>query len=227
MLYTTLKSHVEAKGLVLVSLWRSGCAPFAIQEQVSAFAKAPKCLDYTERGIATLKAKLNSPPAFVVLSGYWSKLVHGQTYSEFVGGGSIGISAEKGAAKLVAALSKILGTLEEAGVAKTLLVGPTAELLYDPLDCALRSQGRQMDAEFCNVPAAKMKAWLEPAAAALKRAATPFKNTVFIEASDTLCDSTSCKSQIGGELLFPDTHHTSEAGTELLFEKTTLHQFFN
>ena len=229
MLYLSLKERTSTNGMALVSLWRSGCSPFDIQRTVTfTISSSPKCRDYTERGLATLAAKLNRPPTLVVLGGFWSKILYGQTYSEFVRAGESPIEAISRTRKmeLTTALSRVLDEIQRIGIGKTLVVGPSAELLYSPLDCAIRSRNRNLDHDFCNVPAKRMRAWLDPVNLALREATAPYKNAIMIDASKALCDEISCKSAEDDHLNFPDYHHVSKAGAELLFNNTPLGSYF-
>lgn len=137
----------------LISLWRSGCSPFdthPTSPNSNTSTATAKCSHYTERGIATLQQKLHAPPAIVLLGGYWTKLIHGQTYSEFVKSGEITdpIATTKKAAQLKIGLSEILRKLQTMSVSKILLVGPSGELVYSPLDCVLRAKKHLMSKDF-------------------------------------------------------------------------------
>lgn len=218
MLYPALKSRATESGMALISLWRSGCSPFNIKSTDTRVNANAKCEEYTERGLATLRQKLATPPALTVVGGYWPKLIHGQTYSEFIRRGRISVSAstEKNMKQLSDALAKILGMLNEMGVHQTLVMGPSAEFIYSPLDCALRTNKLKIAGDYCNVPQAEMKAWLETSTSALNAAVNASTKAVVIEVSSTFCDDVSCKSNESEVMYYTDYHHVSPAGAEKL-----------
>ena len=218
MLYPALISRAEKSGMVLISLWRSGCSPFNIKSGDIQVGGNVKCVEYTERGLTTLRQTLVSPPALAVVGGYWPKFIHGQTYSEFIRRGKSANSAgtEKNIAQLTDALAQILGILSEMGVGQTLVMGPSAEFAYSPLDCALRTDKRKIAGDYCNVPQAEMKAWLETSTSALNAAVNASTKAVVIEASNIFCDEISCKSNERKVMYYTDYHHVSSAGAEKL-----------
>jgi hypothetical protein len=224
MLYPALKSRAERSGMALISLWRSGCSPFNIKSGHAQVSDNVKCAEYTERGLATLRQKLVSPPALTVVGGYWPKLIHDQTYSEFMRRKKIANSAgtEKNMAQLTDALKTILGTLSEMGVDQTLVVGPSAEFVYSPLDCALRTDKLKIAGDYCNVPQAEMKAWLETSMSALNAAVNASTKAFVIETSNTFCNDVSCKSNESEVMYYTDYHHVSPAGAEKLLTNINL-----
>lgn len=224
MLYPALKLRAAKSGLALISIWRSGCSPFSIKTGNTLDNDIAKCEEYTERGLATLRQKLESPPALTLIGGYWPKFIHGQTYSEFMRHGKIAdsASAEKNMKQLTDALAKILGTLSEMGVDQTLVIGPSAEFVYSPLDCALRTIKLKVGGDYCNVPQAGMKAWLETATSALNAAVRASTKAVVIDTFGIFCNGISCKSNDGEVMYYTDYHHVSAAGSEKLLANTNL-----
>ena len=112
----------------LISLWRSGCSPFdthPMSPDSNTSTATAKCSHYTERGIATLQQKLHAPPAIVLLGGYWTKLIHGQTYSEFVKSGEITdpIATTKKAANLQLVFRKFCANSKQCLLAKFCWLG--------------------------------------------------------------------------------------------------------
>lgn len=71
-----------------------------------------------------------------------------------------------------------------------------------------------------------MISWMAPVNATLRASAASFGNTTFIDTFGAVCDENVCKSSEGSALLFPDTHHASEFGAELILNKTRLREFF-
>jgi peptidoglycan/LPS O-acetylase OafA/YrhL len=229
MLYPALKLRIASEGMALISLWRSGCSPFdRRQAYTSTDIDTVKCAQYAERGIATLQQRLKKPPAIVLLGGYWAKLVHRLTYSEYIRSGEISDTSadNQNAAQLANRVSEILAKLEIMRVGKILLIGSSGEFVYSTLDCVMRARSYAMDSGFCDVPSEKMNSWIEPGNAALKKVATSFANAVFVDTFNAFCDGKACNSLQGTALLFPDTHHASEFGAELLFTKTHLGDYF-
>jgi peptidoglycan/LPS O-acetylase OafA/YrhL len=228
MLYPALKLRSARNDMEVIALWRSGCAPFAIKVGKKINGDIAKCDEYAERGLATLRQKLKSPPAMAVLGGYWSKGMFGQTYSDFIRRGTIGNSSDvkRGSEYLADALVKLLGTLNEMGVDQTLVVGPSAEFNYFPLDCALRADKLGIGRNFCEVSKPDMKTWLEPVMTELKKAIGSSRKTVLIDTFNVFCNQLSCSPIDREVLLYADTHHVSEAGSEKIFNSTNLRTIF-
>jgi peptidoglycan/LPS O-acetylase OafA/YrhL len=224
MLYPALKSRAEKSGMALISLWRSNCSPFNIRSENTQVSQNLKCAEYTERGLATLQQTLLSPPAITVVGGYWPKFIHGQTYSEFLrhGENAVSVSTEKNMTQLTGVLAKILRMLSGMGVQQILVMGPSAEFAHSPLDCALRTEKLKIAKDYCDVPQAKMNAWLETSTSALNAALGASTKAVLIEASNTFCDEVSCKSNERDVMYYTDYHHVSPAGAEKLLANTSL-----
>ena len=132
------------------------------------------------------------------------------------GKNAVSANTEKNIAQLTDALAKILGILSEMGVDQTLVMGPSAEFAHSPLDCALRTDRRKIAGDYCNVPQAEMKAWLETSTSALNAAVSASTKAVVIETSNTFCDDVSCKSNESEVMYYTDYHHVSPAGAEKL-----------
>jgi hypothetical protein len=108
------------------------------------------------------------------------------------------------------------------GVDQTLGMGPSAEFAYSPLDCALRTNKLKIAGDYCSVPQAEMKAWLETSTSALTVAVNASTKAVVVETSNIFCDDISCKSNEGEVMYYTDYHHVSLAGAEKLLTNTDL-----
>lgn len=228
MLYPALKPRVAQNNMELIVFWRSGCSPFGVDPGNNPGIDKDKCEHFAERGLLNLQRRLKRPPAMAFVGGYWSKLMHGQAYADFVRHGETNSSAAlyQRTEHLIDALAGLVGTLNTMNVGQIFIVGPSAEFVFSPVDCILRADHLGIGRDYCEVRRAEMETWLGSVMSVLQKMASSSPKSVLIDTADTFCNRAVCRPNDGDVLFYADNNHVSAAGAEEIFERTYLHNVF-
>lgn len=223
MLYPALKDATERSGLALVSLWRTGCSPFVREQSTLLDPKDRKCDNYAALGLATLKRELPAPPDSVIVGGYWSKILRGVSYSEYRLNQAAELSPPRERTdQFTASVTALLDRMSDAGVRRAMIVGPAAEFVRLPVECAARADIRGMPSQVCNVEQQALESWVDPSVRVLRDAVKARPGAIFVDAMEIFCPGDSCAPVGNGVMYFTDTHHVSAEGARRMVEETGL-----